>query len=839
MRLHPSLLLLVTALVQACASAPPSPVAPTPHGMTLEEEATILRLEDRREFDADLANKWLTHPNSIHRARMALALGRIGQATFVDTSGNGEKDPGERMAGVDLLASLVTDSDPNVRRTAAFALGETGDSAAIDPLVTLTSDQEHADVAAEAVEALSKLAANVELPRYLTLTGPSVREGVRARAVRFLFRFNSDAASVAAAQLLDAPPSIRREAAYSLSRRPLAAARGRLELLLTDSDTLIRSYAARAIGRIADPESLPALLSAIGDPHPWVRTNAAVAIGQIAAKDAASIERVASLPNLAKMLALSEDPDPGTRVMSIEPLSYFAVKNTLARTRLMQIAENGSKWERELAAGVIAARMGPEGVGDLEKAAPWMLVRILEAAPGSAWGAALRAKYATHTDVLVRAAAILAIPDAGADAEVSVIRAAMNDDDVIVRANAIERYGNVKVENAGTRLAALTQAETRARGDRLNDARLAAIRAMAGVGDPAREQRLRALLSDSDPVARRLGADLLVEILKKNRPQFTPLPITRSMGDYIEIARWAREPHTATIHMARGDIELVLLPQDAAVTAKNFADLARKGYFNNSTFMRVVPNFVIQGGDPRNDMNGGPGYSIRDEINLQKYTRGAVGMALSGPDTGGSQFFITHSPTPHLDGGYTIFARVVGGMSGVVDQTERGDRVNTIRIDEKKPAANVDFAPVQKTPLPTEVGVVRPEHLLEFVPEYLERKDQYVPDDTVVELIAAALQNGDRIEVVLGTWCPDSQREVPRFLKILDVLRFKYSREIPVQYLAVDRSKKSPAKLVEGRSIEKVATFIIYRNEREIGRIEETPTGVFEDHLLQILATRP
>ena len=98
--------------------------------------------------------------------------------------------------------------------------------------------------------------------------------------------------------------------------------------------------------------------------------------------------------------------------------------------------------------------------------------------------------------------------------------------------------------------------------------------------------------------------------------------------------------------------------------------------------MRVVPNFVIQGGDPRNDMEGSPGYSIRDEINLQKYTRGAVGMALSGPDTGGSQFFITHSPQPHLDGGYTIFGRVTEGMNAVVDQTERGDRVETIIIDE-------------------------------------------------------------------------------------------------------------------------------------------------------------
>jgi cyclophilin family peptidyl-prolyl cis-trans isomerase len=83
-------------------------------------------------------------------------------------------------------------------------------------------------------------------------------------------------------------------------------------------------------------------------------------------------------------------------------------------------------------------------------------------------------------------------------------------------------------------------------------------------------------------------------------------------------------------------------------------------------------------------MSGGPGYAIRDEINLQKYTRGALGMALSGPDTGGSQYFITHSPQPHLDGGYTVFGRVIGGMTEVVDQTERGDVVESITIDESR-----------------------------------------------------------------------------------------------------------------------------------------------------------
>ena len=126
-----------------------------------------------------------------------------------------------------------------------------------------------------------------------------------------------------------------------------------------------------------------------------------------------------------------------------------------------------------------------------------------------------------------------------------------------------------------------------------------------------------------------------------------------------------------------------LLPEAAPLTVDNFVQLAQRGYFRNIAFHRVVPNFVIQGGDPRGDGNGGPGYAIRCEINEELYDRAAVGMALSGKDTGGSQWFVTHAPQPHLDGGYTIFGRVVTGMD-VVDRIVRGDVIQSIVIGQKK-----------------------------------------------------------------------------------------------------------------------------------------------------------
>ena len=114
--------------------------------------------------------------------------------------------------------------------------------------------------------------------------------------------------------------------------------------------------------------------------------------------------------------------------------------------------------------------------------------------------------------------------------------------------------------------------------------------------------------------------------------------------------------------------------------SENFTALARKGYFNGLAVHRVVPDFVVQDGDPRGDGEGEPGYSIRDEFNERPYLRGAVGMALDQwPDTGGSQWFITHSPQPHLDAKYTVFGRVISGME-VVDQIQQGDVIRSVRV---------------------------------------------------------------------------------------------------------------------------------------------------------------
>ena len=130
-------------------------------------------------------------------------------------------------------------------------------------------------------------------------------------------------------------------------------------------------------------------------------------------------------------------------------------------------------------------------------------------------------------------------------------------------------------------------------------------------------------------------------------------------------------------HIERGTIEVELAVLDAPLTCDSFTALAGKGFFNGLVIHRVVPNFVVQGGDPRGDGWGGPGYALRSEFSPARYERGTIGIASAGKDTEGSQFFITHSPQPHLDGRYTVVGRVLEGMD-VVDRIQAGDWIERL-----------------------------------------------------------------------------------------------------------------------------------------------------------------
>jgi peptidyl-prolyl cis-trans isomerase B (cyclophilin B) len=142
--------------------------------------------------------------------------------------------------------------------------------------------------------------------------------------------------------------------------------------------------------------------------------------------------------------------------------------------------------------------------------------------------------------------------------------------------------------------------------------------------------------------------------------------------------------YVATIDTTKGSIVIDLFPKDAPLTVNNFVFLAREGFYDGTMFHRVIENFMIQGGDPTATGTGGPGYRFADETknNPRKHQVGSLSMANAGPNTNGSQFFITHVVTDWLDGKHTVFGQVRTGQE-VVNKIQRGDKINSIKIDEQ------------------------------------------------------------------------------------------------------------------------------------------------------------
>jgi cyclophilin family peptidyl-prolyl cis-trans isomerase len=251
-----------------------------------------------------------------------------------------------------------------------------------------------------------------------------------------------------------------------------------------------------------------------------------------------------------------------------------------------------------------------------------------------------------------------------------------------VRATAAELLGKLKPAGISAELAG---AYRQALGDADLDFRSALLGALQAQADEVARTALREA-AQGDParvVRERAGAAL--KELGETAPAPGPDAVQRPLADYRELMApydpQAGAVYTprAFVHTARGTIEIHLNVVEAPIACASFLDLARRGFYDGLTFHRVVPGFVIQGGCPRGDGNGGPGFTLRCEVGEKPYGRGVVGMALSGKDTGGSQFFITHLPTPHLDGGYAVIGWVAKGME-VVDQVRPGDVIESVEV---------------------------------------------------------------------------------------------------------------------------------------------------------------
>jgi cyclophilin family peptidyl-prolyl cis-trans isomerase/HEAT repeat protein len=313
---------------------------------------------------------------------------------------------------------------------------------------------------------------------------------------------------------------------------------------------------------------------------------------------------------------------------------------------------------------------------------------------GSIKAPRVRVRAGTVVGTLCTPIALLALPDwlrayaafkqTGTD---EIMRKHLTERDVVVRATAAELLGELPPDEKNAR--ALADALPVALRDKdSNDAALAILEALGKQKSQAANDAIKLSLDSQDHLIRRRAvAQLRANGAGDFSARIGTVQTRNTLADYQRAISRVGKNVRAVVSTTKGSFTIELLPDDAPLTVDNFVQLAKRGYFKGITVHRVVPNFVIQDGDPRGDGNGGPGYQIRCEINQVPYERGAVGMALSGKDTGGSQWFVTHSPQPHLDGGYTVFGRVISGME-VVDSITRGDIIRDIVITENQRSAS-------------------------------------------------------------------------------------------------------------------------------------------------------
>jgi cyclophilin family peptidyl-prolyl cis-trans isomerase len=490
------------------------------------------------------------------------------------------------------------------------------------------------------------------------------------------------------------------------------------KLLNTDADPVVRANAARVLGATEDKASFDALLKhAIDDPDSRVRVSAIRSLALL--KDARAAEPLLKrgntlvMPKLAtyapatnevleiattlgRLLALKVDqaaltwlnevnksldhtaPEVELALVRISPDAYLRSFGTDAKASVQRSILLNWRSASGIAAGLgdIAALPGSiRNKADLAVSAESLLRAMLDYRNSSVKVNTLVAVHSEYavSDVLRALAAFK--PKDLAD----VLLKHLDESDVIVRGAAADLLGDLPPSEQHTR--ALAAALARAPADPLNDAALSIIDALGKQKSTAANDAIKTAFGSRDYLVRRRA----VAALKANGAgDFTSrigtVQTRNKAADYRRaLSRAGRKVH-ALVTTTKGSFTMELLPEAAPLTVDNFVQLAQRSFFNGITIHRVVPNFVIQDGDPRGDGNGGPAqHQIRCEINEVPYDRAAVGMALSGKDTGGSQWFVTHSPQPHLDGGYTVFGRVVAGMD-VVDNIIRGDVIKSIVI---------------------------------------------------------------------------------------------------------------------------------------------------------------
>ena len=697
-RWHAAGVILIASAAAQCA---PPPVLPAPPPTFEEKISWILRLEDQRLLrdpvstlvpvqpsgDATPAPvapppvvpdliQLLGDPIAQLRRRAALGIGRV-----------------RSVEGVAPLVKALADPEVEVRQMSAFALGLIGDSGAVEPLIEALADTSPI-VQGRAAEALGLIgdasaaeAVGAMVASHLTaafdvdpedLSYP-LEPKVEAFRLGLYALARLDAYEPLAAAVLDEdgrPILWWWPVPYALQRLEDPRALLALKILAGVQGSYGVAFAAEGLGALADDEAVDTLLALLDpqrrDPRVMLAAIRALAeaghpkgerallelIRTRGLDQALLLESVRALgvvggeESAMVLLDLLSQPRPAMRAAALRSLAQLDPENFVI---VLSGLDADTNWT------VRAALADTLGVLNSDRVLPRLAAMLGD------------------TDLRVVPSVLSTLVKLQAPNATTVLLESLESRDVVVRMAAARLLGDLKPEGGAP---VLVEAYERGTGDSSYVARAAALGALAKYGGPAAVGTLKAALSDPDWAVRVHAAARLAE-LEGSAAEIMPIrpaPIRFAESAYAagHLVSPSVSPHVY-IETDRGIIEVELAVLDAPMTVDNFVTLAVDGFFNGLAFHRVVPNSLVQAGDPRGDGEGGPGYTIRDELNQIPYLRGTVGMALDWSDTGGSQFFITLSPQPHLDARYTAFGKVVAGIE-VVDQLQQGDVIQRVRV---------------------------------------------------------------------------------------------------------------------------------------------------------------
>lgn len=624
--------------------------------------AAVIHLEDQRLLSDDLKD-YLSDDSVKVRARAALAVGRIG-------------GPG---AGA-LLMEVLRDSSQTVARTAAFAIGLTGQKEFAAPLLEAARALP-SSIGANALLSAGRLADSSmtevtdSLPGFLNEVSPEIREaacyalfyaGARAQAGQ-LVAFESGE-----------PDSLVREAAlYTLSRLGIDEGTPVFVKYQTDANPYLRSLALRGLGSSTSPEALRLLALSLNDNNDGVVAEAIAGLR--------SLQKPEAPPYLARRLQRTQDE----RLIEALLDALRGYESNLGVDMALTHLRSGLS-DNLVAASIkyLAAVQKDRAVGLIDSLLNDNPPAGVRAACAEAYGEISResviprlAVLFSDEDPLVRAEAFGVLVGLDSTNLEFYVQKALLDRDFMPVVLALDQIRQHQLTNHIPDLAAFMK-----QGEAVDvDIRRSVLDAAEGMYDDklydsAITEIFIAGLFDKEYVVRRQAAEVYKGKKGKDRDNMvTPVETRISERDIRNALDKYKTNPSAIIMTEKGQIDLELYLDAAPLTALNFIELAKDGFYNGLSFHRVIPDFVVQGGDPLGTGWGGPPYFIRCEYSDRPYERGTVGVATSGRDTGGSQFFIALSPLPHLDARYTVFGGVTEGMD-VVDHIVKGDVIENIII---------------------------------------------------------------------------------------------------------------------------------------------------------------